>query len=73
MKEDRIETISPIIDRCCPDLSDAEKSALTVELREYLTVLYRIYCRLDVQELLDRDSRDSDDDDILGVAKIPPA
>lgn len=71
MKSERFETVSPIIDRYHPDASDAEKAVMTIELREYLGVLYRIFCRLEAEERLDPDSLDSGDDDMLGVAKPP--
>lgn len=71
MKSERFETISPIIDRYHPDASDAEKAAMTVELRNYLAVLYRIFCRVESEERLEPDSRDSGNDAMLGVIKPP--
>ena len=71
MDKDRIETISPIIDFLHSSAPDAEKVELTVDLRIHLAALYRWYCRLDAEGLLDGDSPKIEEDDRLGVAKIP--
>ena len=71
MNEDRTQTISPIIDHLHPAATDAEKVELTAELRMHLAALYRWYCRLDAEGLLDEDSSEIEDDDRLGVTKIP--
>jgi hypothetical protein len=71
MDTDRTRTISPIIDHLHPAATDAEKVQLTVDLRIHLAALYRWYCRLDAEGLLDADSPEFEDDDRLGVSKIP--
>lgn len=71
MDTDRTQIISPIIDYLHPTATDAEKVELTVELRLHLVALYRWYCRLDAEGLLDEDSPEIEDDDRLGVTKTP--
>lgn len=71
MNPDRVAAISPIIDHLHPSATDTEKVELTVELRLHLAALYRWYCRLDAEGLLDEDSPEIEDDDRLGVTKIP--
>ena len=62
MDPKRIDTISRIIDALHPTATEAEKVDLTAELRPHLAALYRWYCRLDAEGLLDPDSPDFEQD-----------
>ena len=65
MDTERADTISPIIDALHPTATDAEKVELTVKLRVHIAALYKLYCRMDADGLLDPDSPEIEDDDRL--------
>jgi len=54
------DDISPLYERWFPHLSQEEKVRFTVELRQFLGALYRVYVRLEEQGLLDDDSEESE-------------
>lgn len=68
MAEESNDKISPFIERAAPQLPQAEKEALSEDLRAYFAVLLRIYERQEAEGLLGPDSSDSDSGDTLRVA-----
>jgi hypothetical protein len=66
------DDISPLVERLLPNASPAEKIDATENVRTYVAVLYRVFCRLESESQLPgrRDKNDkpamvyTDDDEI---------
>ncbi len=75
--QDEFDEVSPIVTYLHPHASWEEKKVLTIELREHIAALYRWYCRLDSEGLLDDEPKAQSvpskfESGLVSIRKEPP-